>query len=357
MPFINKKIWATVLALFMLLSLSAGLAACQELVPKEEKASPSETTSAAETEAEASSEEASEEASQEVKAPESHKLKIAALTGPTALGLLELMDDERYEIEIFGAPDAMIPAVVKGDFDIACLPANLAAILNKKTEGKIEVIGLNTLNVLYLVANIEDEVKLGDLKGQKIYMSGKSGVPEYMLRLALESNGFTPEEIQLQFAAEHSETLKQLISGEAQYALLPQPFLTIVQSKLPNLKVVANLEDEISAPIVMGVYVAHAKALQENEEAVSTFLDDAAKSVEAVLADPAAAGEIAEKHEILKPAALVAKAIPHCGLVAIRDYDEIMIRLFGFYEALASFDPASVGGEMPNRSLVHQFQD
>ena len=86
-------------------------------------------------------------------------VRVGSLKGPTSLGLLNMMDhaeknetEGTYEFTILTAADEMAANVVQGNVDIALVPANLASVLYKKTEGKVTVIDINTLGVLYAVA-------------------------------------------------------------------------------------------------------------------------------------------------------------------------------------------------------------
>ena len=72
---------------------------------------------------------------------------VAALKGPTAMGLVGLMeesengavDGNEYTFRLEGAPDAIVPLLAKGEVDIACIPANLASIVYNNTD-KIQVL-------------------------------------------------------------------------------------------------------------------------------------------------------------------------------------------------------------------------
>ena len=80
-------------------------------------------------------------------------LRLAALKGPTAMGLVKLMrdseeagaDGSRYEFTLAGSADEVTPALIKGELDMACVPANLASVLYNKTEGQIVTLAVNTL--------------------------------------------------------------------------------------------------------------------------------------------------------------------------------------------------------------------
>ena len=56
--------------------------------------------------------------------------RVAALKGPTAMGLVKLMDDApqsadgpMYDFTLAGAADEVTPLLIKGDLDMACVPA------------------------------------------------------------------------------------------------------------------------------------------------------------------------------------------------------------------------------------------
>lgn len=60
---------------------------------------------------------------------------------------------DSYTFTLAAAATELAPQLVKGDLDIACVPANLAATLYQQTEGEVVTLGINTLGVLYIVEN------------------------------------------------------------------------------------------------------------------------------------------------------------------------------------------------------------
>ena len=107
---------------------------------------------------------------------------IAALKGPTAMGLVKLMKDSEsgettgneYTFTLAGSADEVTPALLKGELDMACVPANLAAVLYNKTEGEIEVLAVNTLGVLYILENGDSVQSLSDLAGKTVAVQDDS---------------------------------------------------------------------------------------------------------------------------------------------------------------------------------------
>ena len=288
---------------------------------------------------------------------------IAALKGPTAMGLVKLMKDSEngetsgndYTFTLAGSADEVTPALIKGELDMACVPANLAAVLYNKTEGEIEVLAVNTLGVLYIVENGESVQSIADLKGQTIVAAGKGSTPEYALRYLLTENGIDPDnDVTIDWKSEHSECVAALASGQASVALLPQPFVTVAQSKIEGLRMALDLTKEWDAldngsGLITGVIVARRAVVEENPAAVEAFLKDYAASVDWVNANTADAAALIGEYGIVD-AAVAEKALPYCNIVCLTGAD-LLEALPGYLEVLYNASPAAVGGEMPDNSF------
>lgn len=288
---------------------------------------------------------------------------IAALKGPTAMGLVKLMKDSEsgettgneYTFTLAGSADEVTPALIKGELDMACVPANLAAVLYGKTEGAVEVLAVNTLGVLYIVENDESVQSIADLKGQTVVAAGKGSTPEYALRYLLSENGIDPDnDVTIDWKSEHSECVAALASGQATIALLPQPFVTVAQSKIEGLRMALDLTKEWDAldngsSLITGVIVARREVVEENPAAVNEFLKEYAASVDYVNANTADAAVLIGEYGIVD-AAVAEKALPYCNIVCLTGAD-LLEALPGYLEVLYNADPAAVGGEMPDNSF------
>ena len=288
---------------------------------------------------------------------------IAALKGPTAMGLVKLMQESEngetsgndYTFTLAGSADEVTPALIKGELDMACVPANLAAVLYNKTEGALEVLAVNTLGVLYIVENGESVQSIADLKGQTIVAAGKGSTPEYVLRYLLAQNGIDPDnDVTIDWKSEHSECVAAMASGQAAIALLPQPFVTVAQSKIEGLRMALDLTKEWDAldngsGLITGVIVARREVVEENPAAVNEFLKEYAASVDWVNANTADAAALIGEYGIVD-AAVAEKALPYCNIVCLTGAD-LLEALPGYLEVLYNADPAAVGGEMPDNSF------
>ena len=296
--------------------------------------------------------------------------RVAALKGPTAMGMVKLMSDNEaaseeggeadaaqdgYEFTLAASADEVTPSLMKGDLDIACVPANLASVLYNKTGGDIVTLAINTLGVLYVVENGNAVQSMADLTGKTIVASGKGSTPEYALRYLLTENGLNPDaDVVVDWKSEHSECVAALASGAATIALLPQPFVTVAQSKMPDLRVALDLTEEWDkldngSALLTGVVVARKDFVEEHPTAVATFLEDYGASVSWVNENTADAAELIAGYGIVDSAAVAEKALPYCNIVCITGA-EMKEKLSGYLQVLFDADPASVGADSADES-------
>ena len=129
------------------------------------------------------------------------------------------------ESSISAAIDEITPKLVKGEVDIAAVPANMASVLYNNTEGAVKVLAINTLGVLYIVENGDSGVSsIADLKGRTLYASGKGASPEYALNYLLAQNGLDPEtDVTVEYKSEHAECLASLLANEGSWRCCPSP--------------------------------------------------------------------------------------------------------------------------------------
>lgn len=296
-------------------------------------------------------------------------VRVAALKGPTAMGMVKLMDDsdsgkadtENYSFEIAASADEVTPKLIQGDLDIAAVPANLASVLYNKTKGQIQVLAVNTLGILYIVENGDTIHSVSDLAGRTIYASGKGSTPEYALNFILEKNGLTPgKDVTIEWKSEHSECVSALVQDPSGIAMLPQPFVTTAQAKNPNFRVALDLteewdkvmkDEETKSSLLTGVVVVRKEFAEENPEAVKDFMDRYEDSVNYVNDNVEDAAKLVGHYNIVTEDVAV-KAIPECNIVCITGKD-MKEQLSGYLEVLKDANPESVGGELPGDDFYY----
>ena len=171
-------------------------------------------------------------------ADKSLEMKVYALNGTTALGMAQMIDnksnnrsDMNYNISLHASADAITTAIVKGECAIAALPTNVAVKLFNKSQGKLQLLALNTLGVLYLLNDGTQNISsISDLKGKTIYLPGAGSNPEYITAALLESAGLKiGTDVTLDTTSYNSPDALQaaFVAGKAPLAVLPEPKVTV----------------------------------------------------------------------------------------------------------------------------------
>ena len=342
-------------------SLNSGSAAeslVTESTQPTEGTQPTESTEAATESTEATAENA-----------DGTLIRVASLKGPTSLGLLFLMDKANkgetantYEFQMATGADEILPLMVKGDLDIALIPANVASILYHKTQGGVEVIDINTLGVLYMVSGEDELADFTDLKGKTIYLTGKGTTPDYVLQYLLNANGMSVDDVTLEYKSEATEVASVLAEDPTAIGLLPQPFVTAACMQNDALKVIFDLNEEWNkvqgasgSSMVTGVTVVRKEFLEENEEAVKAFMEEHKASAEAINADPTTGAALAVEAQIVAKEPIAKQAIPGCNITYI-DKAEMKQALSGYLEVLFHQDSQSIGGGFPESDFYYDAE-
>ena len=338
-----KKIVAIVLALTMLLSLAAcakeappPTAAATE-APVVTEAAP-ETTAAPETEAPAVS------------------VNVMVLNGTTGFGMASLMDAAakgeaalEYTFSVETDASNIVAALANGSVDIAALPTNAASTIYNKTQGKVQVLALNTLGVLYLVTDGSVEISsMADLAGQTVYAPAQN--PSFIFQHLVDANGVEGVTIDNTYA-QPADLNAAVAAGEVAIAVLPEPMVTVARAQNPNLVVALDLTaewDKVSQPgsLVQGCVVVRKDFVLENAAAVQTFLEEYGASIEALTTDVEGTAAKIEANGIFAKAAVAAKAIPNCNVCFITG-EEMKAALSQFLTIMHGVAPASIGGSIP----------
>ena len=348
-----------ILSLLLAFSLALSLAACG--------GSASSAASSAAVSEVASSAAASEE--EETAAPLSatEQLRIAGLKGPTTMGLVNLLSMEQagtaamdYDLQLYGAADEIVPLLIKGELDMAAIPANLAATLYQKTNGGIQAVAVNTLGVLYVVEQGDTVHSMADLKGRTILSTGKGTTPEYVLRYLLTANGLDPDkDVDIQYYSEATEVTAQMAAMQDAIAVLPQPYVTAAGLKDDTLRVALDLTAEwdkvADTQLITGVTVVRKAYAEEHPDVVAAFLADYAQSVNAANTDLDGTAALCEEQGVVAKAAIAKKALPNCNIVCLTG-EELKADVSGYLQVLYDADPAAVGGTLPGEDFYWAAQ-
>ena len=295
------------------------------------------------------------------------EIKVYALNGTTALGLAQMIhnakngtDTMNYNISLHAAADAITGPILSGECAIAALPTNVAVKLYHKSEGKLQLLALNTLGVLYLLqAPGENITSLEQLKGKTVYLPGAGSNPEYITATLLTKAGLqVGVDVTLDTTTYPSPDALQaaMIAGKAPLAVLPEPKVSVITTQKQDITVALDLTKEWETingenTLVQGCLVVNTAFAKEHPAEIKKFLEDYKASVEFVKAGSDEAINMIVDAGILPKAAIAKKALPKCNLCYFAGEDMKLV-MSPFCEAIFAQAPASIT-QMPDSSFYY----
>ena len=286
------------------------------------------------------------------------EIRIAALKGPTGMGMVKQADKQNYPnytVSIEASPDALNPRIISGEVDVAAVPVNLASVLYNKLDGDISVLAVSTLGVLYVVEAGSEVNSVADLAGKTVYATGQGATPEYILNYLLDKNGVAGS-VEVNYVGEHAALATMLADGSAEIGMLPEPNVTSTLAGNDDLRIALNLTEEwnkvCSTELVQGVVIARKSFVNEHPEAIEQFLREYEKSSAFVNENIDEAAKLIVDAGILGNVEIAKKAIPNCN-ISFSKGEAMHKAVEGMLTVLFEANPKSIGGKLPDKDFYY----
>lgn len=291
-------------------------------------------------------------------------IRVGGLSGPTSMGLVKLMEDSennatknKYEFaDLSTDPTAFTAPLIKGDLDFAAVPSNLASTLYNNSDGQIQVVAINTFNVLKVLEKSSNTInKISDLKGKKVYASGQGATPEYIIKTLLEKENIL-NDVNINWVADTTQMLATLSNESDIIAVVPMPFAFIAKNKVDGINISLDLgdvwEDYFDEEIVTGVMVARKDFIKNNPDATKIFLDEYEQSINFTNNNIDEASKLIYKY-IGIDENIAKKVIPMCNIKYLSS-NEMKETLSVFLEKLYKQEKKSIGNKMPEADFYYE---
>ena len=295
-------------------------------------------------------------------------IRVWTLNGTTGFGMAQLIDADtkgeaalNYEFTVEANAANVQAALINGTADIAALPTNAASALYNKTEGGVVLLALNTRGVLYLVVNtakVTAPTSLADLSGKTVYVPAAN--PTFITKALIDKAAVSGVTLDNATYAEPAALRDAVASGLVDYAVLPEPMVTIAASKAAqaNQGVTLSAALDLTAEwnkhftegsLVQGCIVARKAFVEEHPNEVKQFLEEYEASISFVIENPKDASQMIATAGIFAQAPVAEKAIPKCNFCYI-DGKEMKTAMEIF---LAAMPVNSIGGALPAEDFYY----
>jgi NitT/TauT family transport system substrate-binding protein len=288
-------------------------------------------------------------------------LTVYGINGPSGVGMIRLFENPPratgldIKVEALAQADLLAARFISGEAKVGILPPNVAAKI-ASTGKRIQVAAVVGAGMLSLLSSDPAVRSINDLKGKTVEVAGQGATPDYVFRRILLSKGIDPDrDLKLGYALAYPEIAQSLIADRISLALLPEPFATMARSGKPDLRIIGDIQAEwvtAGGPgnYPMTVLVVDADFAAAQPAVIRTILDAYKASIQWVVANPAEAGALTEKHNLGLRAPVVSAAIPRSNYVFI-PAAEARPALEALFKAFLEFSPVSIGGALPKDSF------
>lgn len=294
-------------------------------------------------------------------------IRVWTLNGTTGFGMAQLIDAatkgetaNKYEFTVETAATNVRDALINGTADIGAVPTNIASALYNATNGEVLLLALNTRGVLYLVANtgnVTAPASLADLAGKTVYVPAQN--PTFITKALLEKAEVANVTLDSTTYAEPAALQTALASGLVDYAVLPEPMVTIAKNNAAKANVtLSEAPLDLTAEwdkyfedgsLVQGCVVVRKAFAEEHPDAVAKFLEEYEASINFVVASPAEAAQMIVSADIFKQAPVAQKAIPNCNLCFVSG-EAMKLAMHAFLSAMPA---QSIGGKVPDDGFYY----
>lgn len=292
-------------------------------------------------------------------------VKVGILVGPSSIPLVKMMDSNEkinskdVGYEQFSTPQNLLPKMLKNEIDIGFMPLNVAAKVFNSSGEKIICAAICGEGNLSLITKDKAVKKLSDLKNKTVTVAGKGATPEYIFKYVLCNNKLKIDEqdgVFLDFSTPTPSIAGLLISDKIKYAVLPEPFTSIVMSKSEESFYSIDLQKEftknskLKTSYPLTVIVIRGEFAASNMDDVKEFLELYADSSLWVQKNPKDAGSLCEKLQIGVNADVAEVSIPKSAYVYKKAADskkeiESLLKIF------LEYDGSSIGGKLPSNNF------
>lgn len=259
----------------------------------------------------------------------------------------------KYSIE--SSPENIVSEVLKGDVDIAIVPSNVSATQYNKNAGYViaSTIGWGSF---YLIST-DGKTDINDLKNKEIYNISKGLTPDIIFQSILKDKGYSLDnDFNFSYVNSVSEEAPLLIAGKTNYAVITEPALSQVNSKIDNVNVVMDLNEEWKKlnnseyGYPQSTLIIKKDLVKNDKGFVSKLLEEIKQSCKFANENPEETANYCEEIGVSTDKNIIPKAIEKANInyVSINDCYK---NYETYFQKLYDFDSATIGGKVPDEAI------
>ena len=290
---------------------------------------------------------------------EVQKTKIATLKGPSAMGMVKMIDslnntpNANVEITIYNEPIQVRKLMLENEVDFAILPTTMGAILYNKGV-PYQLAAIPVWATLYLFGNDTSIKTWDDLKGKRINLMAKGMTPDVLFRHLLIKNGIDPEkDIELDYSfPTHIDLANAVAAGQADLGVISEPLVSLVMQKNKEVYPIFDLNKEwqkinSNIPIAQTALLVKTNFANNNPDKLQEILKNYKQSTNWVNKNQDEAAKLIVKYNIL-PNIEVSKSSISRSNLNFEEANKIEDQINEYLKIFFKMNPNIVGGKIPD---------
>ncbi|GAA0825968.1 ABC transporter substrate-binding protein [Clostridium tertium] len=269
---------------------------------------------------------------------------------------IQVNDNYAISYSIENTSDTLATSVMKGEPDIAIVPSNLAAQAYNKGLG-YKLVGTTGYGALYLVST-EGKIEFNDIKGKEVYNIGSGLTPDIVFKALLKESGIL-NDVTLSYVGGATELAPAILSGKAKYAVVPEPALTTILSKNPNIKIIASLNDlwkekfNSKNGFPQASIIVKEEIINNDKDFLNELIDKVNNSIQWVNENNKEAADYSVENGSQVEAPIIEKSIKNSNINFSNAADSKQDYL-EYFKVLENENAKSIGEKIPNEDFFYE---
>ncbi len=292
-------------------------------------------------------------------------IRIGVLQGPTAVSFVHLManppqvEGKRIEFVLKSDPQQIQAMMLKNELEFAVLPTVMAANLYNKGLD-YSMVACPVWGTLYVVSNNAETKDVGDLEGAKISVFGQGATPDVLLQRFLEEKNIDNVKVDYTFT-NNNDISMALLHRRVETAVVSEPMVSLLLSRNPANHIVTKLdiqeylENSDKDIFVQTAFVVRNEFSLNYPKTMHEICEAYSNSCNFVNEYPEKTAKLLVDQRIFTNEKVALSSLPLCNIRYVASF-AIEQELKKYLEVFLEFNPATIGGKIPERNFVYQPQ-
>lgn len=290
-----------------------------------------------------------------------NQLTIGIPDGPSVISMMRMIDHppviEGKQVKILVQPEPLqIQAMmVQNKLDFAMLPTVMAANLYNKGVN-YRVLAIPVWGTLYVVTNDSTIHDTSDLHDRTVHIFGQGATADVLFRHFMKAKELKNLHVDYSFST-NQEIAMALLNRTIRTAIVSEPLVSMLISKDPKIKIISELTVESNQRNLQNNVFTQTSLLVRNDflekhpEIVSKISSHVEASCMYTMLQPEKTAQLMVHYHFAEHVGTTMRSIPLCNINYVKA-SAIRKEIYRYLNIFYTFDPASIGGKMPDESFI-----